>query len=341
MQKGPKMDCQFSVIVPVYNVREYLPYCIESIVHQKYKDFELILVDDGSTDDCLHICRQYEEQDHRIKVIHKENGGLVSARIAGAREANGDYTICIDGDDWIGEDYLATFAEIIHLHSPDLICAGYYRAYEDGTEKKEELPYEKGFYSKDRIKEQIYPSLIYSQTGEYFPPSICIKAFRTEMYRKHQCAVTEKIAIGEDFACTIPYIVECSSMFILSEAEQYYYRQNQSSMTKKRKAYNWYGPKMIWEHTITHININEGGFSEQLCRKTVHSLFNVVVSQFYRTETYHVIRKDILMHLKDETYQYAIKHARFHYTSKAKAVHLLLRCKAIWIIRIISYIRGR
>ena len=94
----------FSVIVPVYKVEEYLPACIESVLSQTFSDFELILVDDGSPDSCGEICDKYKETDNRIKVLHKENGGLASARKAGIQIAEGDYVFNLDSDDLIEND---------------------------------------------------------------------------------------------------------------------------------------------------------------------------------------------------------------------------------------------
>ena len=93
-----------TIIVPIYNVQEYLRKCIESIINQSYKNIEIILVDDGSTDESPKICDYYAEIDHRVVVIHKDNGGLVSARKAGTAKAIGDYILNVDGDDWIEED---------------------------------------------------------------------------------------------------------------------------------------------------------------------------------------------------------------------------------------------
>lgn len=95
---------KISVIVPVYNVEEYLDRCVESIVNQTYNNLEIILVDDGSTDDCPAMCDKWAEKDNRIKVIHKQNGGLADARNAGLSIANGDYIGFIDSDDYIDPD---------------------------------------------------------------------------------------------------------------------------------------------------------------------------------------------------------------------------------------------
>ena len=100
-----------SAIVPVYNVEKYIYRCVDSILNQTFSDFELILVDDGSPDNCPQICDEYAKKDSRIKVIHKENGGLSSARNAGLDIASGEWISFIDSDDWIHKDYLLYLPE--------------------------------------------------------------------------------------------------------------------------------------------------------------------------------------------------------------------------------------
>ena len=95
------MNEMISVIIPVYKVQDYLPKCIESVLQQTYHNLEIILVDDGSPDKCGKICDSYARKDERIRVVHKTNGGLASARNAGLECATGDYVCFIDSDDWI------------------------------------------------------------------------------------------------------------------------------------------------------------------------------------------------------------------------------------------------
>ena len=99
---------EISVIVPIYRIEKYLPECIDSLLDQSFLNFELILVDDGSPDNCPKICDDYSKKDTRIKVIHKENGGLLSARKAGLKAAKGNYIAYVDGDDWVDKFYLDT-----------------------------------------------------------------------------------------------------------------------------------------------------------------------------------------------------------------------------------------
>lgn len=110
-----------SIIVPIYNIEEYIRECIDSILAQTYPDFELILVDDGSPDNCGRICDEYAEKDVRIKVIHKENGGLTSARNAGLSVAKGDWIMHVDGDDWIEPDMIESLIEAAKATEADLV----------------------------------------------------------------------------------------------------------------------------------------------------------------------------------------------------------------------------
>ncbi len=125
---------KISVIVPIYNVEKYLDRCVSSIVGQTFRDFELILVDDGSPDGCPAICDEYAEKDSRIRVIHKENGGLSSARNAGLDIARGEYISFIDSDDYISERMLEALFGAIERAGADICSCGIVNVYEDGTE---------------------------------------------------------------------------------------------------------------------------------------------------------------------------------------------------------------
>ena len=120
------MNDLISVIVPVYNVEAYLKRCVESIIKQDYKNLEIILVDDGSTDNCPQICNDYAKKDSRIKVIHKTNGGLSDARNAGMKIAKGEYIAFVDSDDWIGEDMFSTLIQTLKKYKADIAECKYF-----------------------------------------------------------------------------------------------------------------------------------------------------------------------------------------------------------------------
>ena len=117
-------EYKISVIVPIYKVEKYLNKCIDSIINQTYKNLEIILVDDGSPDDCGKICDEYAKKDSRIKVIHKENGGLSSARNSGLDIATGNYIGFVDSDDWIDIDMYETMMKYAISQKADIIRCG-------------------------------------------------------------------------------------------------------------------------------------------------------------------------------------------------------------------------
>lgn len=116
---------KLSVIIPVFNVQEYLPKCIESVVNQTYTDIEVILINDGSTDGSGSICDFYAKKNSNIKVIHKGNGGLSSARNSGLNIASGDYVAFVDSDDWVDADMYKTLIELLESKQVDLVACGF------------------------------------------------------------------------------------------------------------------------------------------------------------------------------------------------------------------------
>lgn len=127
------MQHLISVIVPIYNVEKYLSKCVDSIINQTYNNLEIILVDDGSPDNCPKICDEYAKKDDRIKVIHKENGGLSDARNAGMKIATGEYISFIDSDDYISNNFIETLYSAMKAENSDIIECDIVR-FEEGTE---------------------------------------------------------------------------------------------------------------------------------------------------------------------------------------------------------------
>ncbi len=128
---------KISVIVPVYNVEKYLHKCVDSIINQTYKNLEIILVDDGSPDNCPKICDDYVKQDERVKVVHKENAGVSAARNTGIRAATGDYVCFFDGDDFIEKNMVEKMLDAIEKKGCDICVCGYSVDFYDNLDKEE------------------------------------------------------------------------------------------------------------------------------------------------------------------------------------------------------------
>ena len=128
-----------SVIVPIYNIERYINRCIDSILDQTYTLLEIILVDDGSTDNCSQICDDYAKKDQRIIVIHKKNSGLSDARNSGIEVAHGDYLMFVDGDDWIRKDMISLLIRSVQKNNVKLGMCGYYKVNESDSLLQEEI----------------------------------------------------------------------------------------------------------------------------------------------------------------------------------------------------------
>ncbi|WP_154886889.1 glycosyltransferase family 2 protein [Longibaculum muris] len=312
----------FSVIIPIYNVENYIIKCVDSVLNQTFSDYEVILVDDGSPDNCPQICDTLQKQDNRIKVIHKSNEGVSHARKDGADCAIGRYLIFVDGDDLIASDCLDSISRVIEDTGVDVVCHATF--YDNGEQMKPvKLPFRGGYYSKEDMKKEIFPYLIQKEDASYFQPSLWGKAFKREIFIKN-VFTNEKATIGEDVACTIPCLYNSSSMYILNEC-LYFYRYNVQSATKSKKVYNWDWPKITAEHIKNKVDINYSDFEKQLNRKIAHDVFNVIVSQFNRDEPYSVIIKEIKSNLDDEFYSNAIQHCRFRKSIKAIVMQFVLK----------------
>ena len=173
MEKSPCI----SVIVPVYNVAPYLERCVASICAQTYLNLEILLVDDGSTDDSGQICDRLARTDARIRVIHKENGGLSSARNAGLDAAAGDFVGFVDSDDWIEPDMYEAMLALMQRYDAQLVCAGRYDVDETTSEKTVGLcPARQECISGEALTGRIF-------VWDNCDSSACDKLFRAELFQ--------------------------------------------------------------------------------------------------------------------------------------------------------------
>lgn len=318
----------FSVIVPMYNVEQYAPECIDSILNQSFTDFELILVDDGSTDRTSTIIEEYQKQDSRIKVVHKANGGLTSARKAGAQLATGEYVAIVDGDDSIEKDYLQSFYAVINKHSPDLVIDGYVKEQKSGKEYAH-VRFPKGMYNREKIDNIIMPNLF------FVFPTVWAKAFKRSLYLEAQFKVDDFISLGEDGCMTYPIISKCSNLYIMDKC-LYNYRFNPISLTKSRKKkIPW--DNILWRiaHFEKELPINDFGIKEQLAAFVSHSCFNAAIGEF-RNAKYKKARRIIAKELEKKTIKKQFSYARVNGSIKEKIAYFALKYRLFVLIKLYS-----
>lgn len=226
------LDPLISVIVPIYGIDRYVGQCIESIINQSYGKLEIILVDDGGQDRCPEICDLYSRKDSRVKVIHKSNGGLVSARKAGLMESSGAYVGYVDGDDWIAPGFVQNLCDAAISTDADMVCAGYSR----DLFAKSELFYNAlsaDTYDSSKL-EGLWGNM--ASYGSFYRPGITTyvwnKLFRREILLQAQMEVDDRISLGEDGSVTYPALLSCSRV-VVTENTDYHYRQREDSMLKQ------------------------------------------------------------------------------------------------------------
>lgn len=228
-----------SVIVPVYNVEKYLRKCVDSILNQTYADFELLLVDDGSTDGCPQICDEYAASDSRVRVIHKTNGGLISARNEGILAARGDYVCILDGDDWALENMLQFIHDTVSRlpELPDMVLFAAHNVYADHMEDTlNNVP--EGYYNRNRLEEEIFPYLIMDTRTGLHPGRIQAhtwdKAFRRELLAAHYTR-EERIRVFTDVPMTYECMLHCRNMYICNEPLYMYNKTNEDSIRARSR----------------------------------------------------------------------------------------------------------
>ena len=221
-----------SVVVPIYNLDAYLYQCVSSIVGQTYRHLEIILVDDGSTDNALEICEYFRKIDPRIKVIAQSNSGLVSARKAGLNAATGDYVFYVDGDDWIEPDCLSHYHRLAVAHGADMVIADYKREFLGNflTVRNAIGP---GVYDRNRIEQDVLPTMI--SHGTFFSHGLKTyswgKLYRRFLILDLQNQVPETVMVAEDAALIYPAIAR-SRTIVIGDMALCNYRQRPNSILK-------------------------------------------------------------------------------------------------------------
>ncbi|WP_051226342.1 glycosyltransferase family 2 protein [Butyrivibrio sp. MC2013] len=220
---------KISLIIPVYNTAAYLPRCMDSVLASSMEDLEIVLVDDGSTDGISpSVCDDYAGRDNRIKVIHKENGGLQSAWIRGVRESSAPYICFIDSDDWLDSEIFTELYKLTSGIDSEIISSGY--IIEKASERKYEyngLP--KGEYTGSALTE-----LRSRLLGEKKRPVImsrCMKLISRPLIENNLHYCNDKIRLGEDVNIMLPALCDATRL-VISRKAYYHYRTVEGSMAR-------------------------------------------------------------------------------------------------------------
>lgn len=230
---------KISVIIPIYNVEKYLSRCVDSVLSQTLTDIEIILVDDGSPDGCGKICDEYKEKDGRIKVVHKKNGGLSSARNAGLDVSEGEYTFFLDSDDWLEEDGLRKLYDKATETGVDFVR---FRPYKANWPNLPELaPYtdgapcelRPGFYNRADIEREVLARVLTTNSMTLGPTvSACMALYKSQFLRDNELRFDEEVKNSEDVIFSTQVAYCANSFYYIEEAGVYCYFYNEASISK-------------------------------------------------------------------------------------------------------------
>ena len=230
-----------SIIVPAYNIAPYLPRCMESLIAQTYRQLEIIVVDDGSTDETGAIIDDWAGKDSRIKAIHKENGGVSSARMAGIAAATGEWIGFVDGDDYAEPEMFAHLLKNAQEHGADISHCGYQMVFPDGhidmyynTGRKERFDHESGIQALIR--------------GNYVEPGLWNKLFRRQLFDGLTDWLDQSIRINEDLLMNY-YLFSRAESSYYEDLPLYHYmlRKGSAATTKKPGLYKVQNPVQVME----------------------------------------------------------------------------------------------
>ena len=255
-----------SVIVPVYKVESYLPRCIDSILSQTYTDFELILVDDGSPDNCGKICDEYAKRDHRIHVIHQNNCGVSVARNNGVIHATGDYVTFIDADDWISDTYLEGLLSACVNHNAQIAICDYSVAKSITENELKRITSDSGIIFSNREAIQFYAEKALTNESILFR-SPWAKLIKRDIALHHLFPTDRKYA--EDAACVYLWLWDADTIVHTNNA-LYFYFQNPNGICHQKMDSNVVGNFQTENEWISFFSIN--GF-DSLYKKTCNRYF--------------------------------------------------------------------
>lgn len=269
----------FSVCIPVYNTSKYLDECLASVLCQTETDYEIVLVDDGSTDDSGKICDRYAAEYPHIRVIHKENEGLLMTRRRGFQEARGDYFLCLDSDDALNDpEALRKIRRMIEEKNADLVIYEYVYAAEIASKPDRVIslfPHANGHVFEGEGKRELYNKLL---LGKFLNP-ICIKAVSRDivdldvdygLWKDHLVS-----SQAEDLLQSLPILDAARRVAYLKEA-LYFYRWNPGSISKNVRPDYYYAYRTVYRRTDEYLD--KWGFTEEQVHRILQGRINMIFS---------------------------------------------------------------
>ena len=218
-----------SVIIPVYNTVKYLKKCVNSLIAQTYQNVEILLVDDGSTDDSGALCDWFANKYPQIQVFHKENGGLVSSWKYGTERSRGEYLCYVDSDDWVDPQMLAEMMQHVTGGDREIISSDYVIERDNGTSEAVYQRLAPGEYERDTLVKKVLPYVL-GQEHRYVTISRCMKLISRKLVLDNMHYCDPSIRMGEDMTLMLPALLDCERLVVMDHKAYYHYLYVTASM---------------------------------------------------------------------------------------------------------------
>lgn len=286
----------FSVILPVYNVQAYLERCVRSVLQQDFNDYEVILVDDGSTDGSAELCDCLAEKNKSIRVIHQKNGGLAAARNTGMEAAQGQYIWFVDSDDWVEANALWRLHETAAEQKPDMVKFNYVRVEGENTPIVSNAS--AGMYQGDKLA--VLRNAAFYSAGQYVL-SACTHIYRRDFLKQHGFRfVSERIVGSEDYLFNLEILAVVESVCVIGDA-LYYYEQRMGSLTQR------YKEKLPQRYACLYRNLQDS-YARRGCLEAYKS----AISAFY---IWHLLRGTCIPNEYYEAQGHTVREGRRNITA--------------------------
>lgn len=318
---------KISVIVPVYNTEKYLRPCLDSIMAQTFKDFEAVLVDDGSTDCSGQICDEYAQRDSRLVVIHKQNEGVAKARITAFEHSKGDYITFIDADDYVDERYIEHLHECIKKNNTDASCCQYYKVDDKGKHLSKRKDF--GYFNKSGIENVLIPGLSWDRElgKESMAPVLWAKMMKRR-FVKDVLDAGKELWYGED-QCGVLRLLYLTNSFYHSEEALYYYVFHDGQVTAKMDRPRWDAYIQYWQRMM---NEDIKGLYAPLIPYRIHKHLKRYLNNWInRKVPYKEFKEEALYALNSDFLEKYLFHAKMEgMTTKQRIKFFLLKKKCVF-----------
>lgn len=321
----------FSIVIPVYNTETYLERCIKSVLNQTITDFELFLIDDGSTDKSPIICDKYASTDDRIKVIHKKNEGANSARNVGINASMGDYICLVDSDDYITDKYLQIIKRSVDnsLEDPDIVILRA-RAVKGDWEY---VKIEPGFYDISRLEKEIFPYAVEQNPKKRHGPLLPLApwnyAYKADILKNHYCR-DNRIKVHNDIAFVFECVFASKCIYVNYEHTYIYDNTTSNSLQRKYQPDLVYSIAYLFEYWNLHLEMMYPNVSSQVNTFKALQIRFMIQKYYSYAPSLLIARRDLAKGIRETNFLEMVETTDYILSDRIRIIlmrmHMYLTC---------------